>query len=90
MIVDFTEQKVTFTRSTYDKHFKRGNVVSFIAGPPTQWDNAYILAQKGKHPFSLYKARRLKSGEILILHAFTATPFFLNDQKNFKILGFIN
>ena len=89
MDIDFKNKKIVFTRSTYDKHFKRGNVVSFIAGPPTKWENAYILAQKGKHPVSLYKARRLKSGEILILHAFTATPFFLNDQKNFAILGFL-
>lgn len=87
MKIDRKNKTLTFTRSTFDKTYKAGDIVPLIPGFPTALDRHFVLVQRGPKTQTLYKLRQLKNGDTMLFHAFTGTPSLLSCQKKLVVLA---
>lgn len=86
MILDLQACTVTFKRNTFDKTYRKGDVISYVPELVRGWDKHFVLAQIGPKSIVLYKVRKLKN-DVMLFHAFTGTPSLLSRQRRFTLIG---
>lgn len=82
MRIDLEKQTVTFTKSSFDGTYKKGEVAHFSMGLAKNWDKRFAFAAVGKKELNLYKlVRHPSTGGMYLFHAFTGMPSTLEQHK---------